>query len=101
MQVHSSVKRTYQVFYSHNPLAKAAKLAGYDICWLDFAKVPENSELGRQISEYTYMGNLGESYSIIMRILPPSYRIFQPPAVLYDCMIFVSEAVPTKIVSEE
>lgn len=77
------------------------QVAGYDICWLDFAKVPENSELGRQISEYTYMGNLGESYSIIMRILPPSYRIFQPPAVLYDSMIFVSEAVPTKIVSEE
>lgn len=101
MPVRSSVKRTYQVFYSHNPLAKAAKLAGYDICWLDFAKVPENSELGRQISEYTYMGNLGESYSIIMRFLPPSYRIFQPPAVLYDSMIFVSEAVPTKIASEE
>ena len=101
MPVRSSVKRTYQVFYSHNPLAKAAKLAGYDICWLDFAKVPENSELSRQISEYTYMGNLGEGYSIIMRILPPSYRIFQPPAVLYDSMIFVSEAVPTKIVSEK
>lgn len=101
MPVRSSVKRTCQVFYSHNPLAKAAKLAGYDICWLDFAKVPENSELGRQISEYTYMGNLGEGYSIIMRILPPSYRIFQPPAVLYDSMIFVSEAVPTKIVSEK
>ena len=101
MPARSSVKRTYQVFYSHNPLAKAAKLAGYDICWLDFAKVPENSELGRQISEYTYMGNLGESYSIIMRLLPQSYRIFQPPAVLYDSMIFVSDAVPTKIASEE
>ena len=101
MPTHSSAKRTYQVFYSHAPLAKAAKLAGYDICWLDFAEVPENSELGRQISEYTYMGNLGESYSIIMRLLPPSYRMFQPPAVLYDSMIFVSDAVPTKIVSEE
>lgn len=101
MPSHSSDKRTYQVFYSHDPLAKAAKLAGYDICWLDFAKIPENSELGRQISEYTYMGNLGESYSIIMRLLPPTYRMFQPPAVLYDSMIFVSDAVPTKIVSEE
>lgn len=72
MPTRSPEKRTIQVFYSHDPLAKAAKLAGFDICWLDFTKVPENSELGRQTSEYTYMGTLGESYSIIMRLLPPS-----------------------------
>lgn len=94
----SPQKRTNQVFYSHDPLAKAAKLAGFDICWLDFTKVPENSELAGQISEYTYMGTLGESYLMIMRILPQSYRMFQPPATLYDSMIFVSDASPTKIV---
>ena len=99
-QYNESEKRTIQVFYSHDPLAKAAKLAGFDICWLDFTKVPENSELGRQASEYTYMGTLGESYSIIMRLLPPSYRMFQPPAVLYDSMIFVTDANPTKILEE-
>ncbi len=99
MPARSSAKRTCQLFYSHDPLAKAAKRAGYDICWLDFAKVPENTELGRQISEYAYMGNLGEGYSVMMRLLPPSYRIFQPPAVLYDSMIFVSDAHPTKIAS--
>lgn len=98
MPTRSSEKRTTQVFYSHDPLAKTAKLAGFDICWLDFSKVPENSELGRQAAEYTYMGTLGESYSIIMRLLPPSYRMFQPPAVLYDSMIFVTEASPTQIV---
>ena len=47
MPTRSPEKRTIQVFYSHDPLAKAAKLAGFDICWLDFTKVPENSELGR------------------------------------------------------
>lgn len=94
----SPAKRTYQVFYSHDPLAKAAKLAGYDQCWLDFSAVPEGSELGKQISEYTYLGNLGERYSAVMRLLPPSYRMFQPPAVLYDSMIFVSNATPTRIV---
>lgn len=94
----SSEKRTNQVFYSHDPLAKAAKLAGFDICWLDFSAVPENTELVKQISEYTYMGSLGEGYSIMMRLLPPSYRIFQPPSVLYDSMIFVSDANPTKVV---
>lgn len=91
----SQEKRSDQVFYSHDPLAKAAKLAGFDICWLDFANVPESSELGRQMMDYTYMGTLGEYYSPMMRLLPPSYRIFQPPAVLYDSMIFVTESTPT------
>lgn len=100
MPTRSSTKRTNQVFYSHDPLAKAAKIAGFDVCWLNFANVPENSQLAEQISQYTYMGNLGESYSWLMRVLPPSYRMFQPPAVLYDSMIFVADANPTKIVTE-
>lgn len=101
MPTSSSTRRTNQVFYSHNPLAKTAKMAGLDICWLDFANVPKNSELAELISQYTYMGNLGESYSWFMRLIPPSYRIFQPPAVLYDSMIFVTDANPTKIITEK
>lgn len=101
MPTRSSTKRTNQVFYSHNPLAKTAKMAGLDICWLDFENIPKNSELHELISQYTYMGNLGEHYSWFMRILPPSYRIFQPPAVLYDSMIFVTDANPTKIITEK
>ena len=97
----SSGKRTNQIFYSHSPLAKTAKMAELDICWLDFSNVPENSELAELISQYTYMGNLGESYSLFMRLLPPSYRMFQPPAVLYDSMIFVADANPTKIITEK
>lgn len=38
---------------------------------------------------------------MMMRLLPPSYRMFQLPAVLYDSMIFVSDVVPTEIVLEE
>lgn len=94
-------KRTNQVFYSHDPLAKAAQRAGLDICWLDFAKVPETAALAGTISDYTYMGSLGEGYGWYMRLLPPSYRIFQPPATLYDGMIFVSDASPTTILSED
>ena len=44
------------------------------------------------------MGTLGESYSIMNRFLPPSYRMFQPPTTLYDSMIYVSNASPTKII---
>ena len=47
------------------------------------------------------MGTLGEGYSWFMRLLPPSYRMFQPPAVLYDSMIFVADATPTKIITEK
>lgn len=101
MPTRSSTKRTNQVFYSHNPLAKTAKMAGLDICWLDFASIPKYSELYGVISQYTYMGTLGEGYSWLMRLLPPSYRMFQPPAVLYDSMIFVADANPTKIIIEK
>lgn len=100
MPVRSSTKRTDQVFYSHNPLAKTSKMAGLDISWVNFEDIPKDSELGELISQYTYMGNLGEGYSWFMRLLPPSYRIFQPPAVLYDSMIFVADARPTKIVTK-
>lgn len=47
---------------------------------------------------YDSMGTLGESYSIMNRFLPPSYRMFQPPTTLYDSMIYVSNASPTKII---
>lgn len=97
----SSGKRTNQTFYSHSPLAKTAKMAGFNICWLDFETIPQNSELAELISQYTYMGNLGEKYSLVMRLLPLSYRMFQPPAVLYDSMIYVTQATPTEIIAEE
>ncbi len=95
-----SGKRTNQGFYSHDPLAKAAKEAGLTICWLDFSEIPEDSELGNQVREYSFMGNLGEQYSPMMRLLPPSYRMFQPPAQLYDSMIFVTNATPITIQAE-
>ncbi len=95
-----SGKRTNQVFYSHDPLAKSAKEAGLDICWLDFSQIPEDSELGAQVREYSFMGNLGEQYSPIMRLLPPSYRMFQPPAQLYDSIILVTNATPITIHTE-
>ena len=91
-------KRTIQTFYSHDPLAKTAKLAGFDKCWLDFSSLLEGTEIKKCADEYIYMGTLGESYSIMNRFLPPSYRMFQPPATLYDSMIYVSSATSTKII---
>ena len=66
----------------------------------DKKSVPNSARKG-VIFEYTYMRNQGEHYSMMMRLLPPSYRMFQPPAVLYDSMIFVSDVVLTGIVLEE
>lgn len=97
----SSGRRTNQVFYSHDPLAKTAKMAKLDVCWLDFTKASESPELSELMAQYIYMGTLGEGYSWFMRLLPPSYRMFQPPAELYDGMIFVANGNPTTIISEE
>ena len=65
---------TIQVFYSHDPLAKAAKLA--DLIFVGWILLKSRKILnwvGRLLNT-PYMGTLGESYSIIMRLLPPSYR---------------------------
>lgn len=88
----SDGKRITHTFYSYDPLAKAAKKAGYDMCWLDFSKVPENSKLKEQITDHVSMGSLGEGYSaFFMSIFPQSYRISQSPEKLYDGMIFVKK----------
>ena len=94
-------KRITHTFYSYDPLAKAAKKAGYDMCWLDFSKVPENSQLKEQITDHVSMGSLGEGYSaFFMSIFPQSYRVSQSPEKLYDGIIFVTDAHPIEILEE-
>ena len=97
----SDGKRITHTFYSYDPLAKAAKKAGYDMCWLDFSKVPENSKLKEQITDHVSMGSLGEGYSaFFMGLFPRSYRTSQSPEKLYDGMIFVADAHPIEIREE-
>lgn len=94
----SNGTRTYQTFYSYDPLAKAAKRAGFDICWLDLSKIPEDSSLKQYTTDYIYNGSLGEGYNVIIRMNPRAYyREFDNPEKAYDSMIYVSEATPTKI----
>lgn len=95
-------KRTTFTVYSHDPFAKAAKKCGYSTCWLDFSKVPEESQLKDEVNGYCYMGNLGENQITllnrsVMRMLPYTYRIWGSPASMYDGMIFVTDAHPTQI----
>ena len=97
-----SGKRTKFTAYSHDPLAKAAKKCGYDSCWLDFSKIPEESALKSEVTGYCYMGNLGENQltllnRVVMRAIPYAYRIWGSPASMYDGMIFVTEAHPTQL----
>lgn len=96
----ASGKRTNQVFYSHDPLAKAVYKAEYDLCWLDFSVLPVGSVLEKQTATDCDMGNVSENYSVFSRLLPSSYRTHQMPSQMYDSMIFVSEATPTEIKSE-
>ena len=97
-----SEDRTKFTAYSHDSLAKAAKKCGYDICWLDFSKIPEESALKPEVIGYCYMGNFGENQMtllnrVIMRVFPYTYRIWGSPAGMYDGMVFVTEAHPIQI----
>lgn len=88
--------------FSYDPLAKAAKKCGFDICFLDFLKIPEESVLKSEVTGYCFMGNFGENQltwlnRIIMRVFPYTYRIWGSPASMYDGMIFVTEAHPTRL----
>ena len=87
-------KRSNHTFFSKDPLAEAAKKCGYETCWLDFSSIPENYTLYSRVSEYTWMGDVGEGYSPLMVFFPMSYRDWVSPKSLYDGVIIVSNAHP-------
>ena len=89
--------RSNHTFYSYNPLAKACKKCGYDMAWLDFSIIPDDSPLKHHVSGYTWLSSIGEGYSPVMAVLPMAYRIWDSPIELYDGMILVSNAHPTVI----
>ncbi len=89
-----SGKRSNHTFFSKDPLSNAAKQCGYKICWLDFSRIPDGSTLKHQITDYTWMGDVGEGYSPLMAVLPQSYRDRVSPTLLYDGVILVAEAHP-------
>ena len=93
----SNGKRSDQVFYSHDTIAKTAKQAGMKECWLDFKQIPKETELAKQIGQPMYMGSLGEGYAFYMRLYPSSYRKYRTPEKTYDGMIFVPETTPIEI----
>lgn len=90
-------KRIVHTFYSCDPLAKASKKCGYDMSFLDFSKIPEDSSLNKYMSNEIKMGSLGELYSPLMNFLPRSYRVARTPDKSYDAVILVSNASPIVI----
>ena len=50
------------------------------------------------MSEYTWMGDVGEGYSPLMAVLPMSYRDWVSPTLLYDGVILVTEARPIEVI---
>ena len=90
-------KRMTHTFYSHDPLAHAAASCGYESCWLDFSRVPDDASLRAYIDGPIRMGRVGEGFSPLMYVLPQTYRIKREPSRPYDSMIFVPYAHPTEI----
>lgn len=92
-----SGKRSNHTFFSKDPLAEAAKKCGYETRWLDFSSIPENYTLSSRVSEYTWMGDVGEGYSPLMAFFPMSYRDWVSPTLLYDGVILVTKARPIEV----
>ena len=92
------MKRSNHTFFSHDPFAKAAKKCGYETCWLDFNAIPKGTGLFHRVSEYTWMGDVGEGYNPMMAIFPMAYRDWVSPAQLYDGVILVTDAHPIEII---
>jgi len=93
----NKTKRRNHTFFSNDPLAEAAKKCGYETCLLDFNTIPESTELFFRMSDYTWLGDVGEGYSPLMAVFPMAYRDWDCPATLYDAMIFVTDAHPIEV----
>ena len=91
------MKRSNHTFFSHDPLAEAAKKCGFETCWLDFNTIPKDTGLFYRVSEYTWMGDVGEGYNPMMTIFPMAYRDWVSPAQLYDGAILVTNARPIEV----
>ena len=93
------MKRRNHTFFSHDPFAKAAKKCGFETCWFDFYAIPtESIDLFLRVHlDYTWMGDVGESYFPLMAVFPMAYRDWVSPARLYDGVIFVTNAHPIEI----
>ncbi len=85
----SKGKRIVRTFFSHDPLTKSLKMSGKNVGIID------TSELD---VDYIYMGTLGESYSFMNKLIPQSYRMFQPPKTMYDSMVLFVNVNPTDII---
>ena len=92
-------KRITHTFYSYDPLAKASKKCGFDVSFLDFSKVSEDSALMEYLANNISMGSVGEYYSVLMNFVPRSYRVWRAPEDAYDAMIFVTDTAPIEIKS--
>jgi len=94
-------RRKNHVFYSHDPLANAARKCQLEECILDFSLIPQESVLRKQIDEYIWMGSIGDFYSsLLMNLVPYCYRTWRSPSERFDCLILVSRAHPIKVMDD-
>ncbi len=93
----SEGERANHSFCSEDPLAKAVGDLEENVYYLDFDEAAASEELSTLIHSNMKTGSLGESYSPLMKLLKNTYQLSVAPGTLYDAMIFVYEATPTKV----
>jgi Erythromycin esterase homolog len=82
---------------SDDPLAVVVKDLPENRYYIDFAKVDENSDLGKVINNKMTTGSVGEYYDESFKTMKVYYQISFAPTELYDAMIFYYEVTPITI----
>lgn len=94
-------ERKNKKFCSDDILAYQVGEMDQNVSYLDFEKARESQELAKIIDSRIATGSLGESYSPIMKVIKNTNQIYFAPGEMYDGMIFVYEATPIEVWSEE
>ena len=90
-------KRVNHKFCSADRFAYQAKYMDEEAYLLNFKSASQNEELAALLNDYNYAGDLGESYSPLMRLLPVSTRQRVIFTDLYDSMIFEFKVTPITV----
>ncbi|WBW96287.1 erythromycin esterase family protein [Oceanirhabdus sp. W0125-5] len=78
-----------------NDLIKMYEEIDKEISFLDIRRAEENKELKKLLSSKQSMGNIGDEFSSMSKVIKSGYTISMIPKDAYNAIIFVKNATPT------